>query len=255
MSEIEIYYTPKKEIHGVSNNHSDFAKDNNWNLELDIAYPEIILPQEIIKLITNNDSSIKEVEFGEYPQTKTDKDIQEKLEKLYKLFKAGNKKNNELKPTKNKYTIYENKSMHGSDVCEIIYDEYGYKDKKYIRYRDDLWFEVEPIKWEIKGNTLISKKGLFKELGYHGRYFGIQRLVKETSSFLRNNFLEDVLKSANLKKIVNYTNFEELRDIIKENNGFELYDGIAKIVFNGSLTAAGWVIVPPFEPSPKMRTL
>lgn len=113
-----------------------------------------------------NKDGILEVEFGEYPQQATSKDMQKILEESYLLESKA------LSKTGKKYTKVDN------SMDQTSYDEYEYNGVKYIRmklssnqesvtlsngekYADDdyVWIKVQPIKWLVdkKNDTAISK--------------------------------------------------------------------------------------------------
>ena len=125
-----------------------------------------------------------EVEYGEYPQYAVSLSMQDILETEY---------NRGMKKTGKTYTF---DSVRCNDICEafqpVTYDEYEYKDKKYIRiranssfdyenfllsngafYRDDfyVWVEVSPVKWLIDPETklLISKLCLVSGIRFHDK--------------------------------------------------------------------------------------
>lgn len=142
------------------------------------------LPYSSIKLIASNEVrgkfDIKEVEYGEYPQTIVDETLSKKLEEYYNedvpfeidLVRTGK--------------VYTTDSVDYDDYDTnfepVEYEEFVYKGKKYIRvvagFNGDggtlsdgrvikdgkpYWISVEPIKWLVdeKANVALSKKILF----------------------------------------------------------------------------------------------
>ncbi|MEE3342711.1 MAG: hypothetical protein VZS44_01315 [Bacilli bacterium] len=249
------------------------------------VYPKLILPQEMLASITNNDSSITTIEFGEYPQNKVEPELQQELEQLYKqknassiqIYQQPNANNSqELKPTGNTYTIptttiketrrIENptkirfiKGGHSNPynttgkTNKTTYEEYEYKNKKYIRYvysdiiygtKEEIWLEVSPVTWIIEDGILYAKQGLFNTLlennkeeddsilGIKTHYKYLTESYKETKQFLETQFLKDLLQTVHLSKVIKYNTFIELEMTIKDNN-YELKDGITEIVLDG----------------------
>lgn len=113
-----------------------------------------------------NKDGILEVEFGEYPQQATSKDMQQILEELYLL------ESKTFSKTGKKYTKVD------SSMDKTSYDEYEYNGEKYIRMKlssnqgsvtlsngekyadgDYVWIKVQPIKWLVdkENDTAISK--------------------------------------------------------------------------------------------------
>ena len=122
---------------------------------------------------------VQEVEYGYYPQRATSKGMQEILEVRYR--------NNLLLKTKNIYTtINYNKHNHLSSILNPN-QEYEYNGKRYVRieadlrklkkggdtvtlsngeiYRngDNVWIEVEPVKWLVDEKTeiMFTEKVIF----------------------------------------------------------------------------------------------
>lgn len=134
------------------------------------------LPYSSIKSVSLNErirdfDGIKEIEYGEYPQTVVDEYYSLKLEDLYNY---GN-----LKPTDKKYT-----TGKGS-----VHTEYEYNGSKYIRFVADLkydgqflsdgrkvhtggvyWLRVEPIVWFVDeiADVALSKKVIFSGVEFQG---------------------------------------------------------------------------------------
>ena len=150
------------------------------------------------------------VEYGEYPQTITSKDMQLKLEFAYKYQDVC------LKLTGKTYTIDSGKLPQ---ISTSIYNEYIYEDgKKYIRvianacdfneeyelsngekYKngDYVWVEVEPIKWVIdkKNNIAVSRDILFSGVIFNrDEYRGDfdNSIIKK---FMDTHFSKDIIPS------------------------------------------------------------
>ena len=142
------------------------------------------LPYSSIKLIASNEVrgkfDIKEVEYGEYPQTIVDETLSKKLEECYNEdvpFEI------DLVRTGKVYTTDSvNYDEYDTNFEPVEYEEFAYKGKKYIRVvagfngngetlsdgrviedGKPYWISVEPIKWLVdeKANVALSKKILF----------------------------------------------------------------------------------------------
>ena len=154
---------------------------------------------EVSSIPTNGESGkrardgILEVEYGYYPQKAVAKDMQERLERAYK--------NRTISRTKNSYTTdsvaYDN---YDTSFQPQVHQEYEYNGKRYVRvkanscfkgdnftlsngeyYRDgdNVWVEVQPVKWLVdeKSHMMITEKLIFagvqfnKESNYHTEDF------------------------------------------------------------------------------------
>ena len=137
------------------------------------------LPYSSIQSISSNgvrgNNGIKEIEYGEYPQTIVDENYSCELEKAYN--------NGSLRTTGKNYTtdsIY----VLDTDISfrAITHTEYEYHGSKYIRFVGDsncdgavlsdgrtiqsgnvYWVRVEPITWLVdeRANIALSKKLIF----------------------------------------------------------------------------------------------
>jgi len=139
------------------------------------ARPSISYESIKDKINVVNEKDIFEVEFGEYPQTITKKEISVSLEELYEqnlLNKTGKVYSADNINSLDSYTPFEYRS----------FEEYEYQNNKYIRFlvgvnpqafklsneeivEEDkvYWIKVEPIKWivDIEEDIMISKDILF----------------------------------------------------------------------------------------------
>ena len=145
------------------------------------------LPYSSIQSISSNKvrgaSGIKEIEYGEYPQTIIDENYSRELEIAYN--------NGNLKTTGKNYTT-DSVSYQDTDTSfrARTHTEYEYNGGKYIRFVDDLscygedvlsdgrielgkvyWVRVEPITWLVdeKADIALSKKIIFSGIQFSNR--------------------------------------------------------------------------------------
>ena len=194
------YWT--KSDDGVNAAYVVAPSGNRFYIDVDIriggARPALLF-SSIDSIPTNGESGkrardgILEVEYGYYPQNAVSRDMQERLERAYR--------SNSISKTKNDYTtdsIPYNK-YHISFQLQI-HQEYEYNGKRYVRvkanscydgcnftlsngekYRDgdNVWVEVEPVKWLVdeRARIMITEKLIFagvqfnKKENYHPRDF------------------------------------------------------------------------------------
>lgn len=160
----------------------------------------------------------EEVEYGEYPQYAPSSDMQKLLEEE---LQKGN-----LSKTGKTYTFDSTKyDEYDKGFHPIIYNEYEYRDKKYIRIKvnscydsdtfqlsngetykdkDYVWVEVSPVRWLIddKTKTLISKRGLVSGIRFQAKdkpYDGDFKTT-EMKEYLDKYMLKDITQSATLLK-------------------------------------------------------
>ena len=145
------------------------------------------LPYSSIQSISSNGvrdaNGIKEIEYGEYPQTIVDESYSRELERAYN--------NRSLGTTGKNYTT---DSVRYQDTDTSFrartHTEYEYNGSKYIRFVGDLncegevlsdgrtietgqayWVRVEPITWLVdeRANIALSKKLIFSGLQFKNR--------------------------------------------------------------------------------------
>ena len=151
---------------------------------------------------------IKEIEYGEYPQTIVSENISYLLERAY-LHRT-------LKRTGKSYTT---DSVNYSDINVGFkarsHIEYEYNGKKYIRFVGDsnckgeklsdgrkvkegeaYWVEVEPIKWLVdeKNNIAVTKKIIFSGVQFNNKrnYTGDFDRT-EIKNFMDKCFLREIV--------------------------------------------------------------
>lgn len=138
------------------------------------------LPYSSISSIASNEVEgsfgIKEVEYGEYPQTIVDEGFSRELEENYERAIG-------IRKTGKTYTTdFVNINDYGTSFVPRKHEEFEYKGRKYIRIIGDYngkewklsdgreiclgvpyWVAVEPIKWLVdeRSNIALSKKIIF----------------------------------------------------------------------------------------------
>ena len=186
--------------------------------------PVLLLSSNFSQILSNRVegyNGTEEVEYGEYPQYAPDKHIQRELERKYK--------NKKLKLTGKKYTFENNPYNTNSQGFQaVIYEEYEYNSKKYIRVRaipckdsyyyyfklsngeryekgDYVWVEVSPVKWLIDDKTglLLSKIGLLAGIRFHTKekeYNG-DFSTTEMKEYLDKYMSKDLFQTATLNHL------------------------------------------------------
>ena len=183
------------------------------------------LPYSSISSICSNKvrelDNILEVEYGEYPQTVVDKNMQRVLERA---FCKGI-----LKMTGKTY-ITDSRKKYEGDFKPQSHIEYEYQGKKYVKVKssfsavynpvtpklsngeeyqngDYVWIEVEPIKWlvDIQKDIAIAENILFanvafnQEINYKGDF-----TQTNLYWFLNTHFIKDIqnenIRTAMLKQ-------------------------------------------------------
>jgi len=152
----------------------------------------------------------EEIEYGEYPQNAAPETLQKELELAYKkgMIKTG------------KYYTFNSSDSFSNGFIPIIYDEYEFHGKKYIRIEvnpdfstdsfllsngfeytngDYVWVEVSPVKWLVDDETqlLISKKCLVSGIFYlrASVYYDGCFDNTEMKKFLDINLLHDLFQN------------------------------------------------------------
>ena len=170
-----------------------------------------------------NNYGIKEVEYGEYPQTIIDEKKSQELERLY------NKLN--LKATGKNYTTDSVELDNKMSFRPRTYTEYEYMGSKYIRvnvywYCDILandrrisvgevcWFKVEPITWLVdeESNIALSKKILVSGVQFsNSNYY---------DGVFENTFMYQYLNEIFAKDIIPSKNYDvEIEKVVKADSG------------------------------------
>ena len=145
------------------------------------------LPYSSIQSISSNGvrgaSGIKEIEYGEYPQTIVDENYSRELERAYN--------NGSLRTTGKNYTTDSVRYQdYDTNFRARAHTEYEYNGSKYIRFVGDsncdeevlsdgrtiqsgntYWVRVEPITWLVdeRANIALSKKLIFSGVQFKNR--------------------------------------------------------------------------------------
>ncbi len=188
------------------------------------------------------ENNVYEVEYGEYPQTLADKTDQIKLEKIYLLEQL--KKEEYRKKMKKTGKVYTFDSLSAApqnwnrEIKPISYDEFSYKNQKYIRIWENcdryLWIKVEPITWLIDEETksLVSKKILLSGIRFAPKSSENIDFEKTDMKYYLDNFMAyEILTQESLEyvnkrlKEINkeLSELESLKEkLLKEQNGKKL---------------------------------
>ena len=195
--------------------NGDFSDIGNAMM-LSAIRPVLKLGDSFLKLFANEiKSGTDQVKFGEYPQDAPKVHVQKKLEKLYI--------NGTLKKTGRAYTLnYKSDDSDINTFYPIVYDEYEYDGKKYVRFPcsfrfksgvrasndriyyegDYVWLLVSPIEWLI---DVSSKKLISKKLLSYGRVivpyaFGLSEDVfsKYLTEHVQKYMLDDIMQSVQI---------------------------------------------------------
>ncbi len=198
-----------------------------------LAYSSIksISSNEVVNFI-----GIKEIEYGEYPQTVVEEDYSNELEKAYN--------NGSIRYTGKKYTTDSERFDNDKGFSPRTHVEYEYKGNKYIRFVGDktgegevlsdgrkiasdniYWVRVEPIVWLVdeKADIALSKKIIFSGVQFlnmkQGHYTGDFDNTN-IKNFMNIYFSKDIvssrvdLKNTSAEQLESY---EEPKLIRKQN--------------------------------------
>ena len=205
---------------GIRSNFNVYTRDEGARLALPFS--------SIDRIPTNGVSGkdkdgVKYVEYGFYPQSAVTRGLQQELERQ---FTSGR-----LTKTGNGYTTDSRKNdEYGEKFKAQRHEEYEYKGKRYIRvkanscfhggnfklsngesYRDgdQVWVEVEPIKWLVseRDKLMLTEKIIFAgvqfkhERDYHTEDFGKTDIKK----FIDDCWARDIEQVRSKRK--NYGNW------------------------------------------------
>ena len=178
-----------------------------------------------------NSLGIKEIYFGEYPQTEVNEDYANELESEYS---SGN-----TRLTGKSYTtssrIHEDVLKLGDATCfvdfePISYPEIEYKGKRYVRINSQgciHWIAVEPIKWLVdeKSDMAIAEKVFLAGIPYYDRESHktdfYQTPVKR---FMDKYVSKEILPNSQKNNLINESasSFEQLVDNSQSEELFEI---------------------------------
>ena len=170
------------------------------------------LPYSLIQSVSPNGvrviNGIKEIEYGEYPQTIVDENYSSVLESAYN--------NNSLIITGKKYTTDSiNCSATGKSFSPRTHTEYEYNGRKYIRFIGDsncdgkllsdgrivkagqaYWVSVEPITWLVdeRANIALSKKIIFSGVQFNNcKDCNVDFNQNDIKQFMDNYFSKEIV--------------------------------------------------------------
>lgn len=208
---------------------TEYGSRNNYDVNLRTGGARLALPFSSIDRIPTNGVSgkdkdgVKYVEYGFYPQSAVTRGLQQELERQ---FTSGR-----LTKTGNGYTTDSRKyDEYGEKFKAQRHEEYEYKGKRYIRvkanscfhggnfklsngesYRDgdQVWVEVEPIKWLVseRDKLMLTEKIIFAGVqfkhkrDYHTEDFGKTDIKK----FIDDCWARDIEQVRSKRK--NYGNW------------------------------------------------
>ena len=189
------------------------------------------LPYSSISSIASNEVresfGIKEIEYGEYPQTIVDERFSRELEENYKRG-TGIRKTGKTYTTDSVRVINDDISFSPRE-----HEEFEYKGKKYIRIvagcngsdeklsdgreieiGEPYWVAVEPIKWLVdeKANIALSKKIIFAGVQFSrkGDYKGDFNRT-DIKQFIDKHFSKDI----GLTSTMSYSGPESTKEAFK----------------------------------------
>lgn len=174
--------------------------------------PVLLLPNKI------NSPLIREVYYGEYPQSIVDDGKSEDLEILYRF---GN-----YEETGKSYILDSHHNWNSNaKYMERTFKEYLIGEKKYIRFEtennnnndnmlsngrkiynnDIFWVNVEPISWivDYKNGIALSNKILFAGMQFNN-YDKSNNYQEESDIilYLNNTFIENIIPSERKEKVL-----------------------------------------------------
>ena len=208
------------------------------------------LPYSSIKSISSNGvgsaNGIKEIEYGEYPQTIVNENYSRELDRAYN--------NGSLNTTGKNYTT-DSVSCLNTDTSfrARTYAEYEYNGSKYIRFvcnsnydgevlsdgreiyvGNTYWVRVEPITWLVdeRANIALSKKLIFSGMQFkHQMDYKDDFDKTDIKQFMDNYFSKEIVPSrvySQTTSIEQTLNLEGKEPIRKQNPyGFN-FDGVSE---------------------------
>ena len=193
---------------------------NDGLLPTEIGIRPVVLYFELLGSSKDLNLSDNKIIYGEYPQTKVDKDLNDELDN------ASNGRDIFL--TNKVYTI-----AIGLNNTPIKLCEYRYKGNKYVNtsyYHGHDWFKVEPITWLVDNKTklAITEKILLAGIKY-GEIDSMINLFSQSDiySYLKVCFSKEILASEIPEEEIKKS--EENRISYLKNIKYELTDKLLKV--------------------------
>ena len=174
------YNNDARVVSGDGTSHWDYVNRRNGGARPALPYSSI---QSISSNGVRGASGIKEIEYGEYPQTIVDENYSRELERAYN--------NGSLRTTGKNYTTDSVRYQdYDTNFRPRAHTEYEYNGSKYIRFVGDsncdgvvlsdgrtiqsgntYWVRVEPITWLVdeRANIALSKKLIFSGVQFKNR--------------------------------------------------------------------------------------
>ena len=211
-----------------------------------------VLPYSSIRSISSNGvryiDGIKEIEYGEYPQTIVDKNYSRELDMAYN--------NGSLRTTGKNYTTDSViGKYYNASFIPRTHTEYEYNGSKYIRFVGDsncdgsvlsdgriinegntYWVRVEPITWLVdeRANIALSKKIIFSgvqfenQCNYEGDFDKTN--IKQ---FMDNYFSKEIVPS----RVYSQTQNLEGKELIRKQNpyGFNFNEVSEEDIIKGAI--------------------
>lgn len=179
-----------------------------------------------------NDRGIKEIKYGEYPQSVASEEISRKLENLYQKEKLENT-GKIYRVGANNFIEYEFDSNKYIRVCGIKNIGETLSDGRKIGNYGAYWIKVEPITWLIdeKAGIALSKNILFAGIPYY--YEAYNGLIEQSHiyNFMNESFAKDIIPS-NFKQSYLNNKSEKLNDkSIKINRIIEEIESLLKYYY------------------------
>lgn len=187
--------------------------------------------------IFTSGNGVKEIEFGEYPQTAVTNSLNSELENLFNT--------NSLNSTGKSYTT---DSSAWNDLepnfIPLNHKEFEYNGKKYIRvissdaihgnkkiYLNNgfslenleakpVWIEVEPIRWLVdeKSKTLVCKKGIASGIQFNDLGNDKEFEITNIKLFMDNHLSREILDANTLSKL--NSNKSSIQPKVKKKNPY-----------------------------------
>ncbi len=161
--------------------------------------------EELNKVLESNRNI---VEYGEYPKTIVDCDLEKKLESLYrkkillKTEKVYNLLFDEQKINYQEYIYQNNKYIRMENKLDV-YDSKHFANGRELMEGETYWLKVEPIKWLIdKKEKLAIANNVLANMPFS---FGANNNYEKSDVkiFLEKYFIKEIKSSINTKKLDN----------------------------------------------------